>query len=115
MATKRLIDERDLIEWLDSIDLENMHRVLNGKKAKWLDTKGVRHMIATVPEVKAYTAHEVAEILAEFCGDDCACNYNGIDEWLPDHCELLDACPDTVGVACWEQYLKFRDRRNDNA
>ena len=57
---------------------------------------------------KLYTPHEVAVILAEFTGDNCACNFNGIDEWLPEKCELLDACPYPVGVACWEQYLKYR-------
>lgn len=60
-----------------------------------------------------YTRHEVAEILAELFGDTCACNFNGNDEWLPEKCELLDACPNTVGVACWEQYLKFRDAKMD--
>ena len=65
--------------------------------------------------VKAYTAHEVAVIIADLFGDSCACNFNGIDEWLPEYCELLDACPNTCGVACWEQYLKFRDgERKDN-
>ena len=57
---------------------------------------------------KLYTTHEVACIIAELFGDDCACNFNGIDEWLPEKCELLDACPHPVGVACWEQYLKYR-------
>ena len=58
---------------------------------------------------KRYTAHDVACILAEFTGDDCACNFNGIDEWLPEKCELMDACPYPVGVACWEQYLKHKE------
>ena len=56
-----------------------------------------------------YTKHEVACIIAELFGDDCACNFNGIDEWLPEKCEVIDACPYPVGVACWEQYLKFRE------
>jgi hypothetical protein len=55
-----------------------------------------------------YTSHEVAEIIAELFGDDCACNFNSIDEWLPFKCELQEACPNPVGVACWEQYLKYR-------
>ena len=55
-----------------------------------------------------YTAHEVAEIIADLFGDTCACNFNGIDEWLPFKCELVDSCPNTYGVACWEQYLKYR-------
>ncbi len=59
-----------------------------------------------------YTRHEVAEILADAFGDTCACNLNCNDEWLPDHCELGDACPSPAGVACWEQYLKHLDKRD---
>ncbi len=58
--------------------------------------------------MKAYTAHEVAEIIADLTGETCACNINGIDEWLPLKCESLNSCPHTVGVACWEQYLKHK-------
>lgn len=58
--------------------------------------------------------HTVACLLAELFDDTCACNYNDIDEWLPSKCELLDSCPNPVGVACWEQYLKHRaERRTD--
>ena len=73
----------------------------------------VNRVLDNAPTVKAYTAHEVAEIIADLFGDTCACNFNRIDEWLPEHCELLDACPDTCGVACWEQYLKFRERKTE--
>ena len=62
---------------------------------------------------KYYIAHEVAELLAEVIGDRCACNVNGNDEWLPLKCELLDACPNPCGVACWEQYLKYRHCKNE--
>ena len=55
--------------------------------------------------------HTVACLLAEIFDDTCACNYNGIDEWLPEKCELLDSCPDPGGVACWEQFLKHRAER----
>ena len=55
-----------------------------------------------------YNAHEVACILADAFGDTCACNYKGNDEWLPQYCEFADTCcPNPVGVACWEQYLKY--------
>jgi hypothetical protein len=60
-----------------------------------------------------YNAHEVAEILAEAFGDPCACNFNSNDAWLPEKCELQDACPRPDGVACWEQYLKFRGAKMD--
>ena len=61
-----------------------------------------------------YTAHEVAVILADAFDDDCACNFNGNDEWLPYLCELQEACPHPCGVACWEQYLKYKDRKDEN-
>ena len=58
--------------------------------------------------------HTVACLLADMFGDTCACNYNGIDEWLPGKCELLNSCPHPVGVACWEQFLKHKaERRTD--
>ena len=58
--------------------------------------------------------HEAACIIAELFGDDCACNFNGISEWLPLYCDFAETCcPDPVGVACWEQYLKYRDKRED--
>ena len=60
-----------------------------------------------------YTAHDVAIILADAFGDDCACNFNGNDEWLPYLCELQEACPNPCGVACWEQYLKYRHCKNE--
>jgi hypothetical protein len=56
---------------------------------------------------KKYSAHEVAVILANAFGDDCACNFNDNDEWLPMVCDFRDTvCPNPCGVACWEQYLK---------
>ena len=56
--------------------------------------------------------HEVAEIIADLMGDDCACNINNNDEWLPQYCDFANTCcPDPVGVACWEQYLKYLDKK----
>lgn len=80
-----------------------------------------RQMAEWLEELKAYREtekykwnnHQVACLLADIFGDTCACNYNGIDEWLPFKCELLDACPNTVGVACWEQYLTHREVNTD--
>lgn len=61
--------------------------------------------------VQGWNNHEVACMLAELFGDACACNYNCIDEWLPMVCDFKDNCPNTVGVACWEQFLKHYERR----
>ena len=80
------------------------------------DKNRIVHLIRDIaPSVQPeWNNHTVACMLAELFDDDCACNYNGIDEWLPNKCELLDACSNPVGVACWEQYLKHRaERRTD--
>lgn len=69
-------------------------------------------LVTSKEEKRLYNAHEVAEIIAELFGDTCACNFNRIYEWLPFKCELQDACPNPVGVACWEQYLKYRGAEN---
>ena len=59
-----------------------------------------------------YTRHEVACIIADLFGGTCACDYSGNDKWLPQYCDFADkVCPNTVGVACWEQYLKHIDRK----
>ena len=67
-----------------------------------------KDLLAAERDGQLYTVHDVAVILANAIGDDCACNINGNDEWLPQLCELQDACQHPVGAACWEQYLKHR-------
>ena len=69
------------------------------------------------PAQTEWNNHEVACLLAELFDDDCACNFNGIDEWLPLKCDFAETCcPHPVGVACWEQYLKHRsERRTDGS
>lgn len=78
------------------------------------DKRTIIELVESVPTANAYTAHEVAEILAEVTGDDCACDVHGNDEWLPEFCEFSQTvCPDPAGVACWEQYLKWREKRKE--
>ena len=63
-------------------------------------------------ETKQYNSHEVACIIADLFGDPCACNFNDIDTWLPYKCDFRETCcPNPVGVACWEQYLKHKEGR----
>lgn len=97
------------LEWLEMV-AEYVDSVTIGSKCTedW-DAYNMAIAALREQEQKRYTAHEVACIIAELFGDACACNFNNIDEWLPEKCELLDACPNTVGVACWEQYLKFKE------
>ena len=111
MATeKRLIDANALIERI-------MKRLKNEMITGWLcsivDETPTVEAVEVVHGQRLYNAHEVAEIIADLFGDACACNFNIIDEWLPFVCELQDACPHPVGVACWEQYLKYRDAKMD--
>lgn len=95
-------NQREAADLLENAEIEKqaLRNAANGFRD--------RAEMAEAERDSRYTAHEVAVILAEVIGDDCACNVNGNDEWLPEKCELLDVCPDTVGVACWEQYLKWR-------
>ena len=59
-----------------------------------------------------WNVHQIACMLADIFKDRCACNYNGNDEWLPKVCDLADtSCPDTFGVACWEQFVANYDKR----
>ena len=63
-------------------------------------------------EPRLWNNHQVACLLADMFGDNCACNYNGIDEWLPKLCDFKDnCCPNPIGVACWEQFLKHSRAR----
>lgn len=50
---------------------------------------------------------EVAELLRDIFGDECACNYNGIDEWLPQCCKYAETgeCPNPKDNGCWKQFL----------
>ena len=75
----------------------------------WMNCRHMCGGVKMANEKRLYTAHEVAVIIANLLGDDCACNFNSIDEWLPFKCELQDACPNPDGVACWEQYLKHME------
>lgn len=107
-AIKFYADEILLLELAPTINGDNG----SGMREEWKRQAEIHRMaIASLREQehKRYTRHEVACIIAELFGDDCACNFNGIDEWLPLKCELLDACPYPVGVACWEQYLKHKE------
>lgn len=56
---------------------------------------------------KGMTLDEVAELLSNMFGDDCACNFNNIDEWLPMSCKYSETtCPrPNEPHGCWKQFL----------
>ena len=75
---------------------------------------GARKLIAEAPAVDAIPIDTVAEMLAELFGEECCCNYNGIDEWLPFLCEHSDTCPDVIGTnGCWKQFIKHWKGKKD--
>ncbi|MBQ2002007.1 MAG: hypothetical protein II240_01780 [Bacteroidaceae bacterium] len=73
----------------------------------------IRNMPPVTPQPKiGWNNHQIACMLADLFGDVCACNYNGIDKWLGELCDFKDTCcPNPVGVACWEQFLKYLQSR----
>lgn len=94
--------------WMQQAKIEE-----NGHRNCQAENERLRDEMKRVKKKNKYSAHDVALILSDAFGDSCACNFNGNDEWLPEKCELLDTCPDVVGVACWEQYLKWRGQKEE--
>ena len=92
---------------------EALSRAATALSTLQAENEKLRAELEQVKKKNKYSAHDVALILSDAFGDSCACNFNGNDEWLPEKCELLDTCPDVVGVACWEQYLKWLGQKED--
>lgn len=68
---------------------------------------------ARIEEIKG-DRHKAACIIADLFGDNCACNFNAIDEWLPMYCDFAETeCPNPGGVTCWEQYLKYLNKKDE--
>ena len=64
------------------------------------------------PPDEPLTLETVAEILAEQFGDECACNFNGSDEWLPGVCQYENTCPNPPErLGCWMELLRHKYRR----
>ncbi len=94
-------------------DLNDISEILNNNGyGGWCSTIRKAAALLKEQEAKQYNNHEVACIIADLFGDPCACNFNNIDEWLPYKCDFRETCcPNPVGVACWEQYLKHKEGR----
>lgn len=77
--------------------------------------KECRQALREATAVDAIPIEDVAEMLADLFGEECCCNYNGIDEWLPYLCEHSETCPDTIGKnGCWKQFIKhWKERQKD--
>ena len=72
-------------------------------------------ILKNVSAVDAVAADKVAQMFFDLTGDDCPCNYVGVDEWLPEVCDLQSECPhpkDLLG--CWKQFVKhYRSEKMD--
>lgn len=72
--------------------------------------KECRQALREAPAVDAIPIDDVAEMLADLFGDECACNYNHIDQRLAMGCER-DSCPDDGDYSCWKKYVEYWMKR----
>ena len=107
-----LIERQAAIDAIEQMQMPIMRSEFPEEQFVFTGMSEALSAIKALPSAQPeWNNHTVACLLAEIFDDTCACNYNGIDEWLPEKCELLDSCPNTVGVACWEQFLKHKAER----
>lgn len=52
----------------------------------------------------------VAQILAEQCGGECACDFFGNDQWLPRECRYAaDDCPNPPEhLGGWKEFIRCK-------
>lgn len=82
--------------------------VYSSDREKWDAWDEIIDAIDAIP-TEPLTLDRVAEILAEQFGDECACNLNGNDEWLPEVCKYQDTCPNPSDyLGCWMELLRHK-------
>lgn len=97
----------------DALGLSDMEIIMcNGdhREALKMLIDKINNAPTVQPEQKGeWTTEEVAELLFNLFGDDCACSFSGIDEWLPERCkytEIAEECPRPKEKhGCWMQFL----------
>jgi hypothetical protein len=68
----------------------------------------------SIPAVDAVEVETVCDMFMHVMRDECPCNYCGVDEWLPEACELIDECPNPSDkMGCWKQFIKHYSTRLD--
>lgn len=110
-----LEDLRESVNWLHQnygcLIGEDEKRICSAEMSSFAE---VIMRVKDAPTVDAIPIDTVAEMLAELFGEECCCNYNDIDEWLPFLCEHSDTCPDVIGTnGCWKQFIKHWRAKND--
>lgn len=101
------------------IDASVLIRDLTAMKSAYdaIALDGIIKALKEAPIVDAVEMEDVAEMLRVMFDDDCACNYNGNDEWLPCLCKYAETdCPmPKERLGCWIEFVKhWRERREDN-
>ena len=65
---------------------------------------------------KSWTTEELADLLLRATGEECACNINRIDEWLPQRCQFTkwNECPTpSEENGCWREYVRHIEGEHD--
>ena len=109
----RPIDAETYMELLKEQYLHNKSMGNSQAARAWQGAIQLLYDMPTLtPPNEPLTLEAVAEILAEQFGDECACNVNGNDEWLPMVCHYGDVCPDPPErLGCWMELLRNKYRR----
>ena len=68
----------------------------------------VYRVINETPAADVVEVDKVAEMLRLSFGDDCACNFNGNDEWLWEKCKYAETdCPyPKEDNGCWKEFVR---------
>lgn len=51
-----------------------------------------------------FNSIDVAKMFIRFVGDNPPCNYNDLDEDLPEYCEM--ACGEATYLQCWVRFIE---------
>lgn len=55
---------------------------------------------------------KVAELFLKFVGDSCPCNYNDLDEKIPDENCNMECLADEHYLGCWIRYIQKEVTKN---
>lgn len=113
---KEYIERSVLREIYLSSKRENTHHTQEARRIHQQEHIHILDLLDKAPAADVVEVDMVAEMLYRALGDSCPCNFNGIDEWLPEVCDLLKECPCPQGeFACWKQFIKHYGERKDSA
>ena len=85
----------------------------NGENECVYDTNTVLFSIDEQPTIDAIPVELAAQILCDAFGDECPCNYNDIDTWLPMLCGSENCLNQDDPLYCWKQYIKHHGEREE--